>query len=308
MLIVGEVHTGLLRGRDPATLEEARRMAELVAGEAVLVSQRPIEYVRSPAAPVGVDCELVAPGTGRRLRGVGTVLGRSAITGGHVVQGSACTTLVPGSGSARRPWSYYLTCPGVIETLGRPRWPEVADALAAPGAAPGTLDLGGIAGRAVDSVQRSRRQGRSRLPSARTRLRWVATPGAGPVGVRFGLCRDDVRLLRLSIPEASAETVAAVCEDVALHDWLLTTLIEIVRKAAIGTLDRAEALSRLHPAVDYLLHVWMPDARGADLAGEVWALLERHPGFSRQWSTLVNRIRDQLSVGAVTALAAASAR
>lgn len=48
----------------------------------------------------------------------------------------------------------------------------------------------------------------------------------------------------------------------------------------------------------------MPAARlTGDLVG-VWQALEARPGFTRQWETLVRRIRDQLSIGAVTALAA----
>jgi hypothetical protein len=82
----------------------------------------------------------------------------------------------------------------------------------------------------------------------------------------------------------------------------------VVRKSAIGVLARDEVLQRLIPAIDHLLHLWMPAARGGDEAAAVWDALERRPGFSRQWSSLVFRIRDQLSVGTMTALAAASAR
>jgi hypothetical protein len=92
---------------------------------------------------------------------------------------------------------------------------------------------------------------------------------------------------------------------VALHDWLLSTLVEMVHKAALGIAGRAEALDRLVPAIDHLLHLWMPGARADELTEGIWAVLERRGGFSRQWETLVHRIRDQLSVGAVTALSAA---
>jgi hypothetical protein len=95
---------------------------------------------------------------------------------------------------------------------------------------------------------------------------------------------------------------------VALHDWLLSTLLELVGKSALGVADRQAALQRLVPAIDYLLHLWMPGARGGEVSLAVWAGLDRRPGFSRQWQTLVHRIRDQLSAGAVAALAAASPR
>jgi hypothetical protein len=118
-------------------------------------------------------------------------------------------------------------------------------------------------------------------------------------------------MLELSLPGDQPPPVpelAALAEDVALHDWLLSTLLEIVGKSAIGVIERRTALERLLPAIDYLLHLWMPAARGEELSAAVWAALDRRPGFSRQWDTLVHRIRDQLSIGAVTALAAAGPR
>ena len=54
-----------------------------------------------------------------------------------------------------------------------------------------------------------------------------------------------------------------IAEDVALHDWLLSTVLEIVGKSALGVIERQAALQRLLPAIDYLLHLWMPGARGA---------------------------------------------
>jgi hypothetical protein len=309
MLVVGEVHTGLLRGRDPATLEESQRFVDLVAGEPVVVSQRPISYVRSPAVPVGVDCALVPGGTSRQTRGVGTVLHRAAITGGHVLQGSAWTTLEPARGSARQPWSHYLVRPGIIEVLGRVKWPELAASLAGLDRPEATLDLGAVAARALDDVQReTARPGTARLRSARTRVRWIAQTGEATVPVRFVLRRNELRVIHLTTPDLSAAELAGLCEDVALHDWLLTTLIEAVRKAAPGVLARDEALRRLAPAIDYLLHLWMPDARGDTFSALVWAALEARPGFTRQWETLVRRIRDQLSAGAVASLAAAGPR
>lgn len=313
MLTAGEVHTGLLRGPDPVTADRARALVDLVAGEPVLVSHRPIAYVRSPDLPVGVDCGLVGAGEGRHVRGIGTALQRAAVTGGHVVQGSASATLVRAGSSARQPWSHYLSRPGVIETLGRSDAGELAAALAAPGDRGAALDLGAIAGRATDRVQRAAaRSGPVRLRAPRTRLRWTATTGSGAPAVRFAVRDDDLRLLHLTLPPGdhppAAAQLAAVAEDVALHDWLLTTLLEIVGRSAIGVVERRAALERLLPAIDYLLHLWMPGARGGDLSAAVWSALELRPGFSRQWDTLVHRVRDQLSAGAVAALAAAGAR
>jgi len=305
MLIVGEVHTGLLRGPDPVTGDEARRLVDLMSGEPVLVSERPRSYVRSPDRPVGVDCPLGAPAPARQVRGIGTAVQRAAITDGHVVQGSAHTTVVRGGHGGRRPWSHYLARPGVIETIGRTPWSELADAFVQPVRDRAALDLGAIAGRAAGQVQRAvppAARSRPRLRLARTRLRWVAQlepDAAGPSGVRFSLHGDELRLLRFTAPEsATAARLAAVCEDVALHDWLLTTLTEIIRRAAIGVLPRAEALRRLYPAVDHLLHLWLPGGNGNSFADDLWAVLERRGGFSGQWGLLSNRIRDQFAAAA----------
>jgi len=319
VLIVGEVHTGLLRGRDPVAGDVARDLVDLVSGEPVLVSERPRSSVRSPGKPVGVDCPLDAGGSGRQVRGIGTVIQRAAITDGHVLQGSAYATLAPAARSARQAWSHYLARPGVIETVGRTRWPELAAAFAAirpPGTA---LDLGAIAAQAADRVQRSvqvgaddRDPGRPRLRAARTRLRWTAeiTPPSSPetadaettAGVQFVIRTaagdgDATRALSFRAPpDADPGRLAAVAEDVALHDWLLTALLEIMRKAAIGVLPRHEAIERLVPAIDYLMHLWLPGARGDALSDRVWAALESRAGLSRHWDLLVNRIRDQLAV------------
>ena len=307
MLVVGEVDTGLLRGRDPAAGGDGRGLVGLVAGERVLVSTRPRAYVRSPERPVGVDCQL---GGTRPTRGIGTALQRAAITDKEVVQGSAYATVVGAPYSARQPWSHYLARPGVIETIGRTAWPDLAAALAAPERAAADLDLGAVARRATDEVQSAARNGGAdALRAARTRLRWVARvdpDGPALSGVHFDVIDRRLRLLSFTTNGAHAAPLAAACEDIALHDWLLSTLIESVHKAAIGLEARAETLKRLAPAIDRLLHLWMPAARADDLTEQFWAVLERRAGFSRQWTTLVNRIRDQLSVGVAAALSVAT--
>jgi hypothetical protein len=305
VLIVGEVHTGLLRGRDPMSARDAALLVDLVAGEPVLRLERPRSYVRSPDRPVGVDCPLGAPAPARQIRGIGTVLQRAAITGGHIVQGTAWATLTRGRSSARQPWSHYLARPGVIEAVGRVQPTELADAFAAPERDASALDLGEIAGRASDMVQSAvpsdgRSGDRLRLP--RTSLRFVIGQAqtAGPPC--FTVHDDQLRVLRLVLPaEAEPRLLVAFGEDVALHDWLLTSVIGIVERAEIGALPRDESLRRLRPAVDYLLHLWLPGGRGGELAGQLWETLERRSALSRQWALLRDRIRDQFAIGAVAA-------
>ncbi|MCU7728693.1 SCO2521 family protein [Actinoplanes sp. KI2] len=302
VLVVGEVDTGLLRGRDPSSSDDdGRSLVELVAGERVLVHTRPRSYVRSPERPVGVDCAL-GP-----VRGIGTALQRAAITDNEVVQGSAYATIVPSAHTARRPWSHYLAQPGRIETLGKPRWDAIADALGSPDRAPAALDLGAVAQRATNEVQSATRGGpEDSFRAARSRLRWVARPGRSLSGVHFEVHDRRLRLLRFTAGECDADRLAAACEDIALHDWLLSTLIESVRKSAAGLRPRADTLRRLGPAVDHLLHLWMPAARADELTEAMWTVLERRAGFTRQWTTLATRIRDQFSVMLAESLSSAT--
>ena len=310
MLIAGEVHTGLLRGRNPLDADQAAALVDLVAGEPVLRAERPRAYVCSPQRPVGVDCPLGAPPPARQVRGIGTVLQHAAITDGHVLQGTAYATLTPAAGSARRPWSHYLTRPGVVETVGRHAGADLADALARPVRPSGALDLGAIAGRAATVVQSAmpddgRSRERLRLP--RTRLRFVVRDDSGPP--RFDTHGDDLRILRISAGAGTDPWVLTTfAEDVALHDWLLTSVMRLVERSAIGSLPRDETLRRLEPAVDHLLHLWLPAGRGGETTAELWEALERRADLGRQWVLLRDRIRDQFAVGAVAALSTALRR
>jgi hypothetical protein len=308
VLVVGEVDTGLLRGRDPSSSDDVRRLVALVAGERVLVATRPRSYVRSPERPVGVDCAL---GDGQ-VRGIGTALQRAAITDHEVVQGSAYAMIVATRHTARRPWSHYLARPGRIETIGRPRWDDIAAAIAGPERPPAALDLGKVAQRATNEVQSAARGGPDdSFRAARSRLRWaarVSDDDAPLAGVHFEVYDRRLRLLRFSVGRHDADRIAAACEDIALHDWLLSTLIESVRQSAIGLLPRGDTLERLVPAIDRLLHLWMPAARADELTETMWTVLERRAGFSRQWTALATRIRDQFSVRLAESLSAASRR
>src|ERR1700755_2949509 len=87
LVTIGEVHTGLLQNSSAISLSTATRLVDVVLGERVLASERPTSYVRSVERLTGLDCPLPSS-KGARVRAVGTVVSRSAITGGHVLQGS----------------------------------------------------------------------------------------------------------------------------------------------------------------------------------------------------------------------------
>ncbi|GIH69359.1 hypothetical protein Mth01_16120 [Sphaerimonospora thailandensis] len=335
MLVMGEVHTGLLQNSGEVAASTCRRLLGLLAGQTVRVSRRPIVHAVSPDRLTGVDCRLPSASQSR-VRGVGTVLTRCSITGGRVVQGSSYVRIVRAAVDRRLPWSHYLARPGVMEVLGKAKPRDLSDGFtddlpgdrlsgasagrtrpdpARPDPARGDrgpgwsgsapLDLGAISGRFVDLVQSSPlldRRAPFKIP--RTRLRWVAESASesGAPAIRFTLHNDQLRTLRLVHDGEFTPAVAELCEDLALHDWLLTTLLVIVERALTGGAPGPEAVAKLTPAVDHLLHLWMPAARVDETLTPLWESLERYPGFTRQWQSLVDRIRDQISVNMLTLL------
>jgi hypothetical protein len=327
MLTLGEVHTGLLQHSSSLPPDRAAHAVSLLLGERVRQSERPIAYALSPEVLTGVDCALASL-SGARTRAVGTTMSRACLTGGHILQGSTYVRVVRSDANRRLPWSYYLSRPGFVEVIGRTdlrradRDGQMVDDLARGFVIPeppiGTLDLGAISGRVMDSVQF--RAGPDRAPPFkmwRTRLRWAAVPteesseSAEP-RVRFTIEEGNVRTLTVMANVDSPTHVVELCEDLALHDWLLTSLLLILERSQIGALRRSEVVHRLAPAVDHLLHLWMPAVRINQSLLGVWESIERWPGFTRQWRSSVDRVRDQVSVStlalynAITELSAGS--
>jgi len=66
--------------------------------------------------------------------------------------------------------------------------------------------------------------------------------------------------------------------------------------------SRGQRVKKLHPAVEWLLHLWMPAARVDPALLPLWELLDERSGFSKQWRTSVDRIRDQLNLSTMTLL------
>jgi hypothetical protein len=166
------------------------------------------------------------------------------------------------------------------------------------------VDLGAVGERLLaELLARPQLDRRPPFKSRRTRLRWSAVRSGDTDGVprgRFTIVDDTERTLRLEVGSVDPEALARLCEDLALHDWLLTTLIQMVDRSGLGTAPGPDAVIRLSPAVDHLLHLWMPMARVDLILMPLWESLESKPGFTRQWQALVQRIRDQLALQSVT--------
>jgi hypothetical protein len=319
-LAVGEIRTGLLRNSKALPRSAVAELLDLVPGEPVRQSERPIAHALSPDVANGVDCQIATKGGGR-MRAVGTILTHAVVVGGRVLQTSSYAG-IDSSGSQRRlPWSHYTAQPGRVETIASAKPDDLADGYLARGQEPGCLDLGSVSERLARRLQSSAvLDGRQPLRFQWTRLRWAAryAPGddAAKPSAQFELVDDTVRELSLRIPRPPVTSGGAVnlpailelCRDLALHDWVLTTLTRRIERADPGSDDRERTVTELGPAIDHLLPLWMPGARVADELSAVWEGFERRPGFTRQWEAAVSRVRDQLALHTLQLLANLSSR
>jgi hypothetical protein len=301
-LIIGEVHTGLLLTSAAVPVDTAVELLAIVPGGSVRTRQRPIRYAWSPEVLTGVDC--AAPLAERReVRVVGTPATRLSLTDGRIIQAGTHATLRQDSAGRRRPWSHYLAQPAVLELLGKASDENLATGFLRGPSTAADLDLGAVNVRALDSIQRSQHLDQTPpFRSRRTRLRWFAETSDGEQDIAFTLGADGLRTVRLRAPERDPRALADFCADLALHDWLLSTLLDIVDRAVARSRPAAELIGVLRPGIDNLVHAWMPAAHVSRTLDRIWQELDLRSGFSLQWQKTVERIRDQLSVGLIEAL------
>jgi hypothetical protein len=303
VLTIGEVHTALLLTSTAVPADTAAELLAIVPCGSVRTRQRPVRYAWSPDALTGVDCAApLGPGS-RDVRVVGTPATRLSLTDGRIIQAGTHATVRQDLVGRRRPWSHYLAHPGVLELLGKASDESLATGFLGGPATATALDLGGVNVRTLAAVQRSERLDhnppfRGRL----TRLRWSAETSDGEREIVFTLGADGLRTVRLRAPEPDPRALADFCADLALHDWLLSTLLDMVDRAVSRSRPAAELISMLRPAIDNLVHAWMPAAHVSRTLDRIWQELDLRSGFSLQWQKTVDRIRDQLSVGLVEAL------
>jgi hypothetical protein len=295
MLVIGEVRTCLLQNTAAANLTDLAELLRLEPGDRVRTSERPVAYAVSPARLTGMDCRLPTA-SGTRVRGIGTATARTTVTGGRVLQGSVFARVERGTSDRRLPWSHYLARPGVVQATGRFNPTDVAKGFLTDPLPDTTVDFGSVSEQVIRQVQANPRLDHvTPFKTRRTRLKWVATAGGLLYG-EFTIADDNLRTFTISCATTPIQAVVELCEDLALHDWLLTTLLRIVERSRIGASTSENVLARLRPAIDHLLHLWMPGARVSDALRGVWDDLDRRPGFSPQWQATVARVRDQLSV------------
>jgi hypothetical protein len=301
-LTIGEVHTGLLLTSTAVSDDTAVELLAIVPGGSVRTRLRPIRYAWSPEILTGVDCN--APLAERReVRVVGTPATQLSLTDGRIIQAGTHATFRHDQAGRRRPWAHYLAQPGTLEVLGKASEESLAAGfLLGPGTTT-ALDLSAVNARVLAAVQRG--EGLDRRPplrTRRTRLRWSAESCGDNPSIVFTLGPDGLRTVRLRAAEPDPRALADFCADLALHDWLLSTLVDTVDRALARSRPASELISMLRPGIDHLVHAWMPAAHVSKNLDRIWQELDLRVGFSLQWQTTVQRIRDQLSVGVIEAL------
>ena len=282
--------------------DTAAELLAIVPGGTVRTRQRPIRHAWSPELLTGVDCSALLAER-REVRVVGTPATRLSLTDGRIIQAGTYATLRHDQAGRRRPWAHYLAQPGVLEVLGKASEESLATGFLRGPATVTALDLGAVNIRTLADVERSELLDHAPpFRSRRTRLRWSAESSDDGQEIVFMLGADGLRTVRLRAAEPDPRALADFCADLALHDWLLSTLLDIVDRAVARSRPTAELIGMLRPGIDHLVHAWMPGARGSRTLDRIWQDLDLRSGFSLQWQKTVERIRDQLSVGLVEAL------
>ncbi|MGF6883064.1 hypothetical protein ABIA39_002005 [Nocardia sp. GAS34] len=336
LVVLGEVSTCLAPSASALDRTHADELLALMPGRAVSWRARPSTLAVSPTTAIGVDCDLalrLSPqdsaayrARNRRERDraqiVGTVGTRVVLAGGRILQSSVHTQIVRSGDRRRQPWSHYVSRKAVTEVLDvLPAERGTASAALAKGylpdpdddaelgPAPDTgdgevLDLASISRRLLGRIRTDPRLDQSPpVQAGTTRLRWTALVGgaAGPT-VQMRLDEDNVRTVRLVVrKESDLDAAQRFCEDLAAHDWLLTVVADALDEAdrfGAGQ-DRLEALA---PLVQHFTGLWMPGAHTPAALRALWRDLQSDPGFTRQWTTLRDRLRDNISIATLYAL------
>jgi hypothetical protein len=296
MAVVGEVHTSLLQTSVALSPAMAADLLDLLPGEPVRSRSRPVGIAWSPDLLTGVDCAAPLPPAVRRVRLVGTLRSTVSVTEGRLVQVATSALIYRSAQDRRRPWSHYLAAPGTIEMLGSA--PEDALATGFLTAARGldTLDITALNSRLLAKVQKSARlDHRPPFRARRTQVRWVAQASERDrQHADLTIGPEELRTLSLKIPGRLSPTVSEFCSDLALHDWLLSSLRDLVNRALSGAIPQQRVLRGLRPAIENLVHTWMPGARVDDGLVALWSDLESRARLSTQWDTTVTRVRDYI--------------
>jgi hypothetical protein len=308
LILLGEVRTCLVPDSTALGRSMLEELLALIPGRRMLWRERPTTLATSPTTAVGVDCQLATRPRGG-VRAIGTVATHAVVVGGRVLQSSAHTMVVPAEASHRQTWSHYLARVGVMEVISKvtdATGGELAECFLAAGEqSDGTVDLASISQRLLARIRMDMRLDQHAPMQTRTaRLRWAARIADVPQPIlTFELQDELVRTVVMTVRDESELAVAhRFCEDLALHDWLLTVAAAVVEEADLYSPSSAESAELIAPLLTHLVHLWMPGAHAPAPLRGLWEQLEHDPGFTREWLARVGQLRDRMSVATLAAM------
>jgi len=291
----GEVRTCLIQNLGTLSASASVALMQLTPGSPVSKVDRPVRRVVSPEQVTGVDCRLQVAREGRG-RAIGTVLSYAVVTNGRILQGTAHVALSPASSTERREWRHYLRRQGVVEVLGSPKPHNVLDGYLTDVTPARGLDMASISDRIIDEVQLSSRLDHTTALKAGTAMvRWAVTlaPDSRPT---VGIAKSDLpnfHVIRLSGAPDDLPMLVRFCEEFALHEWLLTTVQDVIVPRAETDIARdRDPLDSLLFALNELVPLWMPPTHlGPDMKA-LWEAMESRTHYTRLFERQVARIRD----------------
>lgn len=302
MLILGEVRTALLRNSGPLSSARAADLLSIKPGRPVLATERPINRTVSPDTLMGVDCRLsTVPKV--KARGIGTVAVRATLSGGLLLQSSAQAKVEFAESQSRQKWSHYARKRGVVEVMTKAESGHLAEGHRTRIDAD-TLDLGAVSQHLIGLIQqRPQLDHVVALRTRPTRLRWTAeADDTAEPSVHLHVDDQVLRTVRVVVPASLLDSAERFCVDLALHDWLLTTVDNVVEQADRIAAAGSDPLPLLTSALGLLVKLWMPAAHVDPRLRVLWDLMEAQPGFTRQWQAQITWIRDQMAVRTIKAL------
>ena len=295
LLGFGEVRTCLIQNLSGLSQSASAALMQLTPGSPVSQVDRPTRRVVSPEQVTGVDCRLHVAREGRG-RAIGTVQSHAVVTNGRILQGTAHVQLVPASSNERREWRHYLRRQGVVEVLGSPNPHDVMDGYLADTPPAAGLDLASISDRIIDQVQQSSRLDHTTALRAGTAVvRWAATvaPDARPT---VGIAKSDLpnfHVIRLNGAPEDLPMLLRFCEEFALHEWLLTTVRDVIVPRAETDIARdRDPLDSLLFALNELAPLWMPPTHLSPDMKALWDAMESRTHYTRLFERQVARVRD----------------
>ncbi len=263
--------------------------------------ERPIPLATSPDITEGVDCVLVTPRKAE-MRAIGTVAIRAVVYGGRILQSSAQTRVVRAASDKRHPWGHYMDRDGVLEVVSKitaTTSDDLVEGFLSNKSLPKSLDMKAICDRLLGRIRMDQQLDQSAILRTRaTRLRWAARIGhADQPRLIFKLGADRIRTVMISARnEAELARVPRFCEDLGVHDWLLTLGSAALADTDLFAKDSRQRIDIIAPMLTQLVHLWMPGAHTPADLSDLWDDLQENPGFTREWQAVVGQLRDRMSL------------